>query len=157
MQRRFLFAAALSALLAAPALLPAKGKTVKVVLDGGGLTTPAVMDEPGIEVFGVWEGPGVRVDGVEQDEGFIVDWRRGAVSERPAGLPQYKVSFYAEPAAAPRLVYSVYYEFDPATRQGYVYLPPSSLNGGTIHRGVEGNWFRATAEWQDAVRSHLGF
>ena len=41
---------------------------------------------------------------------------------------------------------------DPATGQGYVYLPgksdePYRLNTKAIYRGREGNWFRANAAW----------
>ena len=44
---------------------------------------------------------------------------------------------------------------DPATGQGYVYLPgksdePYRLNTKAIYRGREGNWFRANAAWQAA-------
>jgi hypothetical protein len=47
---------------------------------------------------------------------------------------------------------------DPATGQGYVYLPgkadePYRLNTKAIYRGREGNWFRATAAWQTAFRN----
>ena len=142
--------------LAAPVLLAAKGKTVRVVLEGADLATPLEMTEPGIEVFGVWEGPGVRAAGVAQSEGFIIDWSHGTVSDRPAGLRQYKASFYVKRDAEERLAYSVAYEYDPATGEGYVYLTPSRLNTRSIYRGVEGNWFLATAEWQEAVRDALG-
>jgi hypothetical protein len=47
---------------------------------------------------------------------------------------------------------------EPATGQGYVYLPgkadePYRLNTKAIYRGREGNWFRATAAWQRAFRN----
>ncbi|MCB1021896.1 MAG: hypothetical protein KDC27_18330, partial [Acidobacteria bacterium] len=95
---------------------------------------------------------GVRVDGVEQEEGFIINWRDGAVSDRPAGLAQYEVLFYVESKSEPKLAYRVLYEHDPATGAGYVYLPPVEVNQGAIYRGVEGNWFRSNGEWEEAIR-----
>ncbi len=143
------------ALALAPEGVFAKGKTVKVVVEGADLAVPVEMTEPGIEVFGVWEGPGVHAEHVDQKEGFIIDWRRGAVFERPMGLPQYEVSFYADFGSEVRLVYKVFYQYDPSKQEGFVYLPVTQLNTGSIYRGVEGNWFRATADWEEAVRQAL--
>jgi len=50
-----------------------------------------VLTEPGIRAFNVWEGPGTFVNGVEQTGGFIIDWSKGIVAERPAGLQRYEV------------------------------------------------------------------
>ena len=88
----------------------------------------------------------------EQEEGFIINWRDGAVSDRPAGLAQYEVLFYVESKSEPKLAYRVLYEHDPATGAGYVYLPPVEVNQGAIYRGVEGNWFRSNGEWEEAIR-----
>ena len=79
----FVFALALAL---APEGAFAKGKTVKIVVDGAALAAPIEMTEPGLEVFGVWEGPGVHADGVDQKEGFIINWRSGARISSSLGL-----------------------------------------------------------------------
>jgi hypothetical protein len=152
MRKQLVFNFLLLMLALTPAALFAKGKTVKIVLESADLAAPIEMTEPGLEVFGVWEGPGVHADGVAQKDGFIIDWRSGAVYEHPAGLAQYKVSFYADFGSEVRLVYQVFYEHDFSTQEGYVYLAPIELNVRSIYRGLEGNWFRATADWEQAVR-----
>ncbi len=45
---------------------------------------------------------------------------------------------------------------DPSSNRGYVHLPGRAdkeyrLNTSAILRGVEGNWFRATSEWERLV------
>jgi hypothetical protein len=60
------------------------------------------------------------------------------------------------PPRPEELAYVVSYEYDPARAQGFVYLPGNgdpwyALNSRSIYRGLEGNWFRATRAWQDAV------
>lgn len=78
------------------------------------------------------------------------------MADPPKGLPRYEVSFYAK-MPNERLVYVVFYEYDPATEHGYVYLPGRTdesywLNMGTIARGVEGKWFRAWSAWEGIAR-----
>ena len=56
-----------------------------------------------------------------------------------------------------RLVYVVFYEYDPATEHGYIYLPGRTddwygLNVSTILHGVEGKWFRAWSVWDSVAR-----
>ncbi len=51
----------------------------------------------------------------------------------------------------------MFYEYDPATEQGYVYLPGRKdewyqLNVSTIFHGVEGKWFRAWSVWDNVAR-----
>lgn len=84
-----------------------------------------------------------------------MNWSQPTV-DPPKGLPRYEVSFYAK-MQNERLVYVVFYEYDPATEQGYVYLPGRMdesywLNMGTISRGVEGKWFRAWRAWDGIAR-----
>ena len=57
----------------------------------------------------------------------------------------------------PSLTYIVFYDYDPSMEQGYVYLPGMAdevfKNGAMLHgHGYEGNWFRATSEWENFVR-----
>ena len=160
-------AAAFSLLLAfsATILVFAKGTTTRIMITGAELQRPIEISDPEIlKNFDVWSGPGTFANGVEGNEGFIVDWASGVVTERPSGLRNFELSFYVRYANRPfgeqtdQLAYSVSYALDPATGQGYVYLPgkadhPYRLNTKTIYRGREGHWFRATAAWRSAFRS----
>jgi hypothetical protein len=147
----------------------AKGETTKITISGATLANPIeITDANVVKGFQVWTGPGTKVcvggsgNCVEGTDGFIVDWRSGAVAQRPNGLPHYEVSFYVTDTRFPgqpgpeHLAYVVAYEYDPAASQGYVYLPGKgeqwySLNSASIYRGREGHWFRAARTWQDAV------
>jgi hypothetical protein len=107
--------------------------------------------------YDVWSGPGTSSTGTraEQVDGFIVDWSR-AVTEPPKGLQRYEVSFYAK-LPDERLIYVVFYEYDPASGDGYIYLPGRTeqwyrLDVSTIFRGVEGKWFRASKLWEGVAR-----
>jgi hypothetical protein len=66
------------------------------------------------------------------------------------------VSFYAK-LPNERLIYVVFWEYDPTNGQGYVYLPAKAddwyrLNVGTIFHGVEGRWFLAWDTWDNVAR-----
>lgn len=99
------------------------------------------------------------------------------VVRQPAGLQHYEVSFYAgyrsirpsgqpgpypplDPeclAEQPRLVYVVFYDYDPSLSRGFVYLPGRGepfywVNMRTISRNCEGNWFLAKDSWEGFVR-----
>ncbi len=166
MKRRFGAAFALLAALTVPASLFAKGRTVKITIRGAALTTPIESTDEGLGWFGIWEGAGVGVNGIPQTKGFIIDWGKGVVAERRDGLPRYEVSFYAGCKMSEwgcrtdkaSLAYVVSYEYDPSIEQGYVYLPGKGdewyqLNTFSIfRRGLEGNWFSATSEWEKFVR-----
>lgn len=144
-------------LLAIPAQLFAKGVTLKIIIRGGDLKAPIeITDSKVLANFIVWAGPGTSPN---ETEAFIIDWSDGPGAERPKGLPRYEISFYAKHPEE-RLVYVVFYEYDPATLRGYVYLPGKTdqwyrLNVSTILRGVEGNWFRAWSAWDDVARPLL--
>jgi hypothetical protein len=146
----------------------AKGPTTRITISGGDLSAPIeISDRQILRAFNVWSGPGTFINGVEAQEGFIIDWSSGVVTERPTGLPRYEVSFYVRhknhPVSEQRdeLAYFVSYEPDATTGVGYVYLPGktderSGINGRSIYRGGrEGNWFRATDEWQRAMKRFL--
>lgn len=145
-----------------PGVLSAKGRTVKIAVAGGGLPAPVELTDPAVGQFNVWEGPGVSINGEPQTEGFIVNWRKGPVGERPEGRRVYELSFHAAfQGEAPRLVYIVRYDIDPATREGFVQLGGESieshqLNTRSIYRrGLEGKRFRATKAWDDFIRMAL--
>ena len=142
----------------------AKGTTTKIIITGAELQSPIEITDPDVlKDFNVWSGPGTFVNGVEGKDGFIVDWASGAVTNRPNGLRAFELSFYVRytnrpfPEQTDQLAYIVSYAVDPATGQGYVYLPgksdqPYRLNTKAIYRGREGNWFQANAAWQSAFR-----
>jgi hypothetical protein len=153
-----------------PALLPAKGITVKITIKGAGLTTALDITDPKVGEFTVWDGPGTFRNHVEAIDGFIIDWSKGIVARRPAGLQHYEVSFYSGCEAGewgcrtsePSLCYVVFYDYDPSKDQGYIYLPGgadelSKFNADSIWHGhgFEGNWFLATSEWEHFVRPRI--
>jgi hypothetical protein len=149
----------------------AKGDTVLIEVKGETLSTPIKITDPKIEEFTPWAGPGVNGARVPDAEGFIVDWHAGIVTQQPAGLQHYEISFYAGCRTAtrwnatikeclaekPRLVYVVFYDYDPSSSRGFIYLPGKGspfyyVNMGSIARGCEGNWFVAKDSWEDFIR-----
>jgi hypothetical protein len=142
-----------------------KGVTTAIRITGAELQGPLEIRDPGVlEHFNVWSGPGTFLNDVEGTEGFIIDWASGVVTDRPNLLRNFELAFYVKYANRPaaehtdQLAYIVSYAIDPATGQGYVYLPgkmdePYRLNTQAIYRGCEGHWFRATAAWQSAFTS----
>jgi hypothetical protein len=152
-------------LLLLPTLLSAKGATTRIlILDSTLGTATEIRDRSVLEQFNVWAGRGTFAgapgEEVESSQGFIIDWQAGVGDSQPGRLRRYEVRFYVgdRNSAAEALAYVVYYETDPLTREGYVYLPGPSdehyrLNVRAIHRGngVEGHWFRASRAWQRAV------
>jgi len=160
-KRVALFSAVAFLLLLAPNSALAKGKTLKITIDGGNLRNTIEIKSPRVLApFRVWSGPGTSaypsIDHAAPS--FIVDWSQGALRNHPENLPLYKISFWAD-SPKPRVVYVVFYEYDPAVKQGYVYLPGQNdewfaLNIATIMRDVEGKWFRSWSAW-DQVASPL--
>jgi hypothetical protein len=86
----------------ATTIVPAKGTTTQITITGAELQSPIEISDPDVlKNFNVWSGPGTFVNGVEGEEGFIVDWASGAVTERPSGLRDFELSFYARYANRP--------------------------------------------------------
>jgi hypothetical protein len=141
-------------ILLAPTTILAKRDVTKVTIKGPGITLPIEITDPEIvKNFQVWMGLGTSSN---EEVGFIVNWSQGIVAERPSGLHRYEVSVYAK-CPQERLIYVVFYEYDPLMEQGYVYLPGKDderyrLNVSTIYRGVEGSWFRAWRAWENVAR-----
>jgi hypothetical protein len=165
MKRVIAAAFSLLIIFSATILVFAKGTTTKVMITSAELQSPIEISDPEVlKNFNVWSGPGTFSNDVEGNEGFIVDWASGVATEHPNGRRTFELSFYVRYANRPfgeqtdQLAYIVSYAVDPATGQGYVYLPgkadePYRLNTKAIYRGREGNWFRATATWQSAFRN----
>jgi hypothetical protein len=146
-------------LLSIPAELFAKSETSKIIIKGADLSAAIEITDPKtLADFVVWTGPGTSCLGCPKPvgtESFIVNWSE-PLAAPPKGLQRYEVSFYAK-MPNERLVYVVFYEYDPATEHGYIYLPGRAdesygLNMGTIARGVEGKWFRAWGAWEGVAR-----
>jgi hypothetical protein len=146
----------------------AKGATTTITLKAGNLAAPISLVDPNVVAkFQVWAGPGVTITrfgvATEQTEGFIIDWQ-SRVTAPPDGLPQYEVAFYVDKqrVSEDQPVYVVSYVHDAAAGRGYVYLPGKgdgryAQNSQSMFHGhgLEGNWFRATDAWVDAVRPLL--
>ena len=137
--------------------LLAKSETAKITITSPALHSTVEITDPQVRAFSVWSGPGVRVDGVEQMEGFIINWRQGVVKELPSGLRHVEVAFYGDASDQP--VYTVFYDYNPVSGEGYVYLPGKNDEGYTRNTAAvlhgtewEGHWFRATAAWETFVR-----
>jgi hypothetical protein len=163
MQRTLIAAsAALAIALTIPISLLAKGRTTRITLESADRTIE-IADPILLQNFNVWAGAGTWMNDVEGTEGFIIDWQAGIVTERPAGLQRFEVSFYVKYLNRPfetqqdQLAYVVSYEHNPAAKEGFVYLPGKgddaySVNMRAIGRGGrEGNWFRASKLWTEVV------
>jgi hypothetical protein len=150
-------------LLAKPAALFAKADTSKIIIKGPDLSAPIEITDPKtLASFDVWSGTGTTCTTASGEscappstESFIVDWSHPMVGH-PTGLHRYEVSFYAK-MPDERLIYVVFYEFDPTIKQGYVYLPGRNeewyqLNVSALIHGVEGKWLPAWSAWEDVAR-----
>lgn len=144
---------------AVPAESFAKAETSKIIITGAVLNAPINITDPKtLANFGVWTGAGTNCTGncpQPNPESFIVNWSQ-PVADHPRGLHRYQVSFYAK-MPEERLIYVVFYEYDPASEHGYVYFPGRTeewyrLNVSTIFHGVEGKWFRASSTWEVLAR-----
>jgi len=133
-------------------------RLAKITIKGADLKTPLEITDPKtLANFNVWTGPGTSWSGTSPRnwvDTFIIDWSQGG-RQRPKGLQRYEVAFYAK-LPNERLIYVVFYEYDPATQHGYVYLPGRTdewyrLNVSTIIHGVEGRWFRASSDWDSVA------
>ena len=157
--KRLLSVLVLLLLLAIPTVLFAKAETSKIIIKGADLSAPIEITDPKtLANFFVWTGAGTSCTGAcstPSTESFIVDWSQ-PIADHPSGLHRYEVSFYAK-MPDERLIYVVFYEYDPATEHGYVYFPGRTeewyrLNVSNIFHGVEGKWFRAWSVWEGVAR-----
>src|SRR5262245_34989295 len=122
--------AVLVALLTTVAItvVSAKGLTTRITLKDATHQSIEMTDQAVVAAFNVWSGPGTFTNGVEGTTGFIIDWAAGVARDRPDGLVRYEVSFIARFLGRPTedLVYVVFYERDPSSGRGFVYLPGKS-------------------------------
>jgi hypothetical protein len=127
--------------------LSAKGPTVRIRIEGDSLSKPVeITDREVLRNFGVWDWP------TPQRDGFVIQYSPTSLPEPSPSWRKYKVTFFAR-TPEPRAVYTVVYQFDPNTKQGFVYVPATDQNRTTIVRlGMEDWWFRASDTWERAVR-----
>jgi hypothetical protein len=108
------------------------GDTIRITINGPALKSPLAITE-GAAAFEVWS---------HQGESLIANWAGGAVTPPNPG-PTYEVTFHTTRMKGPK-TYLVLYRIDPATGNGYVYIPGSDHaaykdNTWLIIRGVEGS------------------
>jgi hypothetical protein len=177
MKRAILSSVALL-LFAVPAF--PKGETVKISIEGGSLKAPITLTDPQVvATFNVWSGPGTFARDLSKTKicppdssrevksyapSFVVDWPKGIVAAPSQALSRYKISFWSSNDPG-KLAYVVTYVFDPAFKQGYIYLPGAGDDGYRINTGslarwvgdteVEGNWFRSWTAWDRFAASLL--
>jgi hypothetical protein len=126
----------------------AKSETIKIEVIGSELNQPIeIVDAPTLRRFSIWTSPGI-------------DWKAGAVPA-PRQVKSYTIVFHQggrEPMHDWHRRYVVTYAIDADTRRGYIHLPGKDAgdvynrNVFSIYRGVEGQWFNATPEWESLVR-----
>ena len=136
---RLVVVAALAACLMQASVALAKGTVEMISVSGPGLNEPVeITDRNSLEPFLPWSRD-------------FIDWGRGIISDPAPGLRNYEVQFYLDRGESP--IYVVEYSPEPHGGPGYVYIPPSDLNLGTILTGdsdywdPNGKWHHATREW----------
>jgi hypothetical protein len=145
----------------------AKGDISKIAIAGNELGAPLDIVDPVIlSRFSIWSGPGVggwdmrtTMPGPD-DAQFIVDWTQGIVYSPGQDARRYRITMHIDHRDPPQNIYEVTYAISHGV--GYVYLPIWSdddygrWNTFLIYRKIEGNWFRATDEWQTLAQLILG-
>jgi hypothetical protein len=134
-------------LVVAPRPAWAKGPTAKLTISGGALTTEIEVADPRIlDISNVWGGQ-------------FLDSYQVVVKQPPRGFRTYEVWFYIKVADnSVRRRYVVYYSPNPATGQGYIYLPGQGqpwydLNVSAILRkGKDGKWNYASPTWEELIK-----
>jgi len=161
-------------------LLWAKAPTILVEVKGAGLTSPIEITSPeALRKYTFSPGPGPY--GGSYDPGSIIDWKSGFVFapdswgmarfpdgrclQPPSRREHYAVFFYWPSRSRPQcftekpcLVYVLFYDYDPSSKRGFVYLPGKGeqwhgLDINVVYHGVEGHWFKATDSWTGFVRA----
>jgi hypothetical protein len=158
-----------AALFVLPALVLAKEPVTRIEVGHGKRAIVVLTGAESAGQFTIWSGPGTGAmvgDGtlMSISDGDFADWAAGPV-EAPQGLPVYSVRFYCAADAPGREAipsnqcYGVRYAIARGER-GFIQIPPAldeefPLKMQSIVRGVEGNWYRASARWDEAVRPRL--
>lgn len=126
------------------------GRVFAIEIRGDALSGPLVLTEPAVvDELSFWVGPGTgfrEFMGPVHRERSIVDWDRGEVAARPAGLAAFEVRFLLEPRNDPP-AFLVLYEPDPDG--GYVYFPAASSH--IVTHGVTDTWRYASARFDERI------
>lgn len=151
--------------MALPMLAFAKGDTTRITLAQSGRPVVA-MDAAAIQDFRFGPGPGNFIGYPPtphwQPKSWIVeDWEH-PVAEPAKQLPRIQATFrITHPTTQEHREYVVFHVRDPATGQGFVYVPGNGnpfydTNIHTLRRGeYDGRWYRATAEWTQRVQTAI--
>ena len=156
--------AILLVLFMTPLLLLGKGETYKIMIIGPAYAVE-ITDANALKDFRFGPGPGNTANGSpnwKPNSWIVEDWVH-PVPEPDRAFFRSKASFHIKPlnGEATRK-YVVYYVYDSAAHQGYVYLPGRgeasyAENVSLMYRGdkFEGHWFRATPEWTAAAQAAI--
>jgi hypothetical protein len=147
-----------------PLLVFGKGATYKTTLSAPGHAVE-ITDAKALNDFRFGPGPGNTLNGFpnwKPNSWIVEDWVH-AVAEPEHTFPRLKASFHINPVNGEGTrEYVIYYVYDPAAKQGYVYLPGRGEasyreNVSLLYRGdeFEGHWFRATPEWTKEVQAAI--
>ena len=163
-------ALSLFAFLSVSSTLWAKAPTILIEVKGASLTSSIFVTSPeALKKYTFFDGPGVGggfgPTAMSGAKGSIIDWKSGFVAQPPARRQKYEVLFYWAPRMRPQcyteklcLVYVEFYDYDPSSKRGFVYLPGKGeqwhgLDINVVYHGVEGHWFNATDSWTGFVRA----
>jgi hypothetical protein len=145
-----------------PLLVFGQGVISRITLSAPGLDIE-IVDEKARHDFRVGGGPGNTLNGMPNwgTKSWIVDDWRHSVAEPDQSLRRVKATFTIDRGSARGArPYVVFYVYDPAAKQGFVYLPGRgepfyNENVNLLYRGneFEGHWFRATPEWTAHAQS----
>jgi hypothetical protein len=151
-----------------PTSLLAKSPTILIEVSGKPLVSPIRITDPKfLDAYSFFNGPGVTdFSGEAYAKGSIVDWKAGPVVPVSNERQHYEVRVYWGPRTmarclleAPCLVYVAFYDYDPSSKRGFVYLPgrgepwhDMDINPLYHGSGVEGHWYRALDSWTNSVR-----
>jgi len=156
MTKARLLLAVLALTVASTPFLLARGNAVTIRIDitGGRLTQPlAVTDRALLDLSGVYQGSFL---GDLETNGVDPSWSRYALTFVSA--PQIPT---ASCPAETRRTYVAYYVRNPATDEGFVYLPGRGEDGYRtntsmmIRDGHDGHWHRALPAWAALLNSYL--
>jgi hypothetical protein len=145
-------------------LLFGKGETYKITLSAPGHIVE-ITDAKSLNDFRFGPGPGNTVNltpNWKPTSWIVEDWVH-PVTEPEHAFPRLKASFHINLVNGEGTrEYVVYYVYDPAAKQGYVYLPGRGEasygeNVSLLYRGdeFEGHWFRATKEWTNRAQAAI--
>jgi hypothetical protein len=142
----------------------AQGVISRIYLSAPGLDVE-IVDEKARNDFRFGGGPGNTLNRQPnwKPKSWIVDDWNHPVAPPNASLPRVRATFTIDRGSARGArPYVVFYVYDPAVRQGFVYLPGRGEpfyeeNVNLLFRGdqFEGHWFHTTPEWTSQAQATL--